>query len=81
LKGLEDEPYYGFFAPAGTPKEALERFSSALARAITQPAVRDRLTAMGLTVEFMTGAQLAARESAYRKVWADIIARSGFKPQ
>ncbi len=81
LKGLEDEPYYGIFAPAGTPKEALERFSSALAKVLAQPALRDRLTAMGLTVEFMTGAQLAAREAAYRKTWADIIARSGFKPQ
>ena len=81
LKGLEDMPYYGVFAPAGTPKAAVEKFSAALSKVLAQPAVRDRLTAMGLTVEFMTGAQLAAREAAYRKTWAEIIEKSGFKPQ
>lgn len=81
LKGLEDMPYYGVFAPAGTPKAAVEKFAAALSKVLAQPAVRDRLTAMGLTVEFMTGAQLAAREAAYRKTWAEIIEKSGFKPQ
>ncbi len=81
LKGFEDAPYYGLFAPAGTPKATLDRIAQAVQKAIAQPDVRDKLTAMGLSVGFMTGEQLGAREQAYGKVWAKIIQDSGFQPQ
>ena len=81
LAGFEDVPYYGVFAPAGTPQATLDRLSAALQKAIADPTVRDRLTAMGLSVGHMTGEQLATREQAYSKVWARIIKDSGFQPQ
>ncbi len=81
LAGFEDVPFYGVFAPAGTPRAAVDHFSQALARTLAVPEVRDRLTAMGLTVGYMPQAQLAARERAYAKVWARIIKDSGFVPQ
>ncbi len=81
LKGFDDLPYYGIFAPHGTPKATLERYSDALGKVIALPEVRDRLTAMGLTVGHMTGQQLATRERAYSKTWAKIIKDSGFQAQ
>jgi tripartite-type tricarboxylate transporter receptor subunit TctC len=81
LTGFEDVPYYGVFAPAGTPKAALDKLGAAIQKAIAQPDVRDRLSAMGLSVGYMTSDQLAAREQAYSKVWARIIKDSGFQPQ
>lgn len=81
IAGFEDLPYYGVFAPAGTPKAAIDEFSQALSKVIALPDVRTRLTELGLTVEFMTSAQLAARERAYAKTWAEIIRKSGFQPQ
>lgn len=81
LAGFEDKPYYGFFAPAGTPKAALDQFAAAVEKAVATPAVRERLTTMGLAVEFMPGPVLAAREKAYAQTWAGIIRRSGFQPQ
>jgi tripartite-type tricarboxylate transporter receptor subunit TctC len=81
LAGFEDVPYYGVFAPAGTPRAALETFAAALAKAIAAPEVRDRLTAMGLTVGFMPGAQFAERERRYARTWARIIKASGSQPQ
>jgi tripartite-type tricarboxylate transporter receptor subunit TctC len=81
VAGFEDVPYYGVFAPAGTPQASIDRFSAALAKAIAMPDVRDNLTAMGLTVGHMPQQQLAAREQAYAKVWAKIIKDSGFQPQ
>ena len=80
LGGLEDLPYYGLFAPAGTPKAALDRVADALAKAVAEPDVKKRLTDMGLTVGFATGAQLGEREKAYRTSWTRIIQTSGFKP-
>ncbi|MHA7600343.1 Bug family tripartite tricarboxylate transporter substrate binding protein [Alicycliphilus sp. T452] len=81
LPGFEDTPYYGFYVPAGTPEAVLARFAEALSRVVAQPQVREQLAAMGLTVGFMTPAQLAARERAYTAVWQRIIQDSGFKPQ
>ena len=81
LAGFEDVPYYGFFAPAGTPKAAIDRFSDALTKVLAMPEVRDPLTAMGLTVGFMSSAQLASREQAYAQTWARIIKQSGFQAQ
>jgi tripartite-type tricarboxylate transporter receptor subunit TctC len=81
LAGFEDLPYYGFFAPAGTPPAALEPFSRALAKVVGMPDVRDRLAALGLTVDYMSAQQLAERERRYATSWAGIIKRSGFQPQ
>jgi tripartite-type tricarboxylate transporter receptor subunit TctC len=81
LKGFEEVPFYGLFAPAGTPKPALDQLSGALARVVAVPDVRERLTALGLSVAHVSGEQLTARTAAYGKVWAEIIRRSGFQPQ
>ena len=81
LAGFEDVPYYAFFAPAGTPRSAIDVFSAALSKVIAQPDVRDRLTRWGLTVQFLPQSQLAMRERAYSQTWAQIIKKSGFQPQ
>ena len=81
VAGFEDLPYYGFFAPAGTPRAALDSLAAALAKVLAVPEVRERLTALGLAVEFMTASQLGAREQAYARSWAEIIRKTGFTPQ
>lgn len=81
LAGFEDVPFYGFFAPAGTPQAVIDSFGAALAKAIALPEVRDRLTGLGLTVGFMPQKQFADRERAYAQTWSRIIRDSGFQPQ
>ncbi len=81
LAGFEDIPYYGYFAPAGTPKAVIDRFSEALAKVLIQPEVRNQLTAMGLAVGHMPPEQLASRERAYAQVWTRVIKASGFQAQ
>ncbi|MDM0080876.1 Bug family tripartite tricarboxylate transporter substrate binding protein [Variovorax sp. J31P179] len=81
LAGLEDLPYYGIFAPVGTPQPVIDRFGVALAKVLKMPDVRERLTAMGLTVEFMPQGQFAGRVRSYTQTWAQIIKNSGFQPQ
>ncbi len=81
LAGFEDLPYYGIFAPRGTPQATIDKLGGAVAKVIALPEVRERLTTMGLTVGYMSSAQLASREQAYAKTWARIIHDSGFKAQ
>ena len=43
LPGFESQSWVAIFAPAQTPKPVLERIHAALAKLLTDPAVRDRL--------------------------------------
>ena len=81
VAGFEDLPYYGLWAPHGTPKAALDQVSAALAKVVAKPAVHERLTAMGLSVGHMSGEQLGKTEAAYTATWSRIIKASGFQAQ
>ena len=81
LAGFEELPFYGIFAPAGTPKAVLDPFAAALAKVVAVPEVKERLTAMGLAVGFQSQAQFTERERAYTATWSRIIKASGFQPQ
>jgi tripartite-type tricarboxylate transporter receptor subunit TctC len=81
LAGFEDLPYYGIWAPQGTPKAVIDRYADAVSKVVAMPEVKERLTAMGLTVGYMTPQQLGEREKAYTATWARIIKASGFQAQ
>ena len=81
IQGLEDTPFYGLWAPRGTPDTFINRFSRALQKVVALPEVRKGLTDLGLTVGYMSPRQLDQRERAYTQVWSKIIADSGFQPQ
>jgi tripartite-type tricarboxylate transporter receptor subunit TctC len=81
VKGYEDLPYYGVYAPKGTPAAFIDTFSAATAKVLQMPEVREQLVALGLTVGHMTSPQLAKREQAYTRAWSAIIRKSGYQPQ
>ncbi|WP_068683093.1 MULTISPECIES: Bug family tripartite tricarboxylate transporter substrate binding protein [unclassified Variovorax] len=78
---LEDLPYYGVFAPVGTPQPVIDRFGEALAKVLAMPDVKQKLTTMGLTVAYEPQGQFAGRVRSYTQTWAGIIKASGFTPQ
>ncbi|GAB3646206.1 Bug family tripartite tricarboxylate transporter substrate binding protein [Ramlibacter alkalitolerans] len=79
IAGLEELPYYGLFAPAGTPHEVIDRMNQALAKVIAMPDVREHLTAMGLTVGYQPQSLFANRVKGYTQTWDRIIKASGFQ--
>lgn len=80
LSGFEDIPYYGLFAPKGTPQTTLDTLSAAIKKVLLQKSVSDTLINLGLTVDYMTQQQLADREKAYTQVWTRIVKEKGFAP-
>jgi len=78
---LEDLPYYGVFAPVGTPQPVVDRFGTALAKVLAMPDVKQKLTTMGLTVAYEPQGQFAGRVRSYTQTWEGIIKSSGFTPQ
>src|SRR6478609_4109622 len=47
LKGFEVVGFYGFFAPAATPKDVVARLSDAFRQVLATPEVRNRMVAQG----------------------------------
>jgi len=47
LKGFESGSWFGVFAPAGTPREAIERWSTALRTLLAQRDFADRIITLG----------------------------------
>lgn len=78
---LDDLPYYGLFAPAGTPAAAIERMNQALAKVLAMPDVKDKMVAMGLTVGHQPQPQFAGVVRKYGQTWERIIKASGFQPK
>jgi tripartite-type tricarboxylate transporter receptor subunit TctC len=56
LKGFEVVVWHGIYAPKNTPKEATEKFASALRAALKDPAVVQRMTELG--AEFVPDSKL-----------------------
>ena len=78
---LVAKPWYGLFAPAGTPAATLERLSKAAMAAVNDPAVSKRLVDMGLAPTGGGADMLAAALKADYEHWGPVIRASGFKPE
>lgn len=73
-------PWYALFAPAGTPADVLQRLSKAAIDSVNDPAIQQRLVAMGLEPTGYSAERLAAIMKADYERWAEPIRESGFKP-
>lgn len=76
---LVAKPWYGFFAPAGTPGAAVERISKAAIAAVNDPALHKRLVEMGLEPTGQGPDRLAAALKEDFERWGPPIKASGFK--
>jgi len=65
--------WWGMFAPAGTPAPIAEALSKALESALQDPEVRDRLTALGLSVAYVPGSALKASMAKDIPFWKEIV--------
>lgn len=61
IKGVDGGPHFGFYAPAGTPREPIERMNREVQRAMKEPVVHERFKALAVNLaEPMTPDQFAA---------------------
>jgi len=84
VPGLYMSGWFGFFAPKGTPKDAIAKLNGAMVQALADPAVRARFTQLGLDVasrEQQTPEGLAAFHKAEIEKWWPIIKAASIKAQ
>jgi tripartite-type tricarboxylate transporter receptor subunit TctC len=76
---FEYEPWYGLFAPAGTPEAVLQRIHDAINKVIQEPEVADKLAKQGLEVKPMTREAFASTVRSDLPKWGMVITRLGIK--
>jgi len=79
LPDYESEAIYGVFAPAGLPASIARRMHQEVTRALQQPEVRERFTAMKSQIVAGTGADLFTRIESEMKRMGKVIAQAGIR--
>lgn len=82
VPGLHLPGWFGFFAPKGTPKEAIARLNAAMVEALADPAIRARFSDLGLDIvprDQQTPEALGAFQKAEIEKWGPLIKAAGIR--
>ena len=80
LPGYDFTFWFGLFAPAGTPREAIQRVHAALNKGLAKPDVRDKIALQGM--DATPSASPAAFDAEVKKetpYWENLVRESGAK--
>jgi tripartite-type tricarboxylate transporter receptor subunit TctC len=77
IKGFGQTPWYGLFAPAGTPKAIVDQLQAAVAKAVDSPDAREKLATVGCEPFKSSSQDFAALIRADLPKWAKIVKDSG----
>lgn len=79
LKNFEVVGFYGFLAPAGTPRDVVQKLSDAFAQVLGTPDIRNRMVAQGADPAFLGHEEFAKFIGAELPRWAEAVKKSGAK--
>jgi len=77
--GFEAVPWFGLLAPAGTPKDIVEKLYGETAKALATPDIRRKFDELGLEPVGNTPAEFAAVIAKETPEWAKVIKDAGIK--
>ncbi len=73
LPGHESTQWFGFLAPAGTPKDIIARVHAAIVAAAAKPKVAEQISAVGLELVANSPAEFAAFINAEIAKWGKVV--------
>jgi tripartite-type tricarboxylate transporter receptor subunit TctC len=77
--GFEAVPWFGLLAPAGTPKDVMDKLHGEIVKALAAPEVRKKFDELGLEPVGNTPAEFAAVIRKETPEWAKVIRDAGIK--
>jgi tripartite-type tricarboxylate transporter receptor subunit TctC len=81
LKGFEALQWFGFFAPAGTPKPIIDKLQQEMARGLNAPKIKQRLALEAAEPGGNTPAEFAAFLKAESAKWAAVAKAAKIEPK
>ena len=77
IKGFEVVGFYGFLAPAGTPKDVVAKLSDAFKQVLTSPEIKTRMISQGADPAFLGSEDFAKFLASETPRWAAAVKASG----
>ena len=77
IRNFEVVGFYGVLAPAGTPREVVQRLSEAFGSVLNQPDIKARMVAQGADPAFLGADDFARFLAAEMPRWAQVVQKSG----
>lgn len=77
LEGFNVRAWFGVLAPADTPAPIAEKLSADMIAAVQQPAIRERLEALGMDIKTLDGPAFGQFIQDEIARWDEIVKRSG----
>jgi tripartite-type tricarboxylate transporter receptor subunit TctC len=81
LPGFEADPWFGLFAPKGTPQAAIDRLNEAVNKASADEAVKKNFEGQGMLPRAGSPAQFQAIVRKDYERWVKVVQKIGFKPE
>lgn len=81
LDGFEAYAWQGLLAPAGTPKDAIDKLGTALRDALNSDATKEQFEAMGLEATPSTPEEMDKYAAEEREKWGALIKEAGITVQ
>ena len=79
LVNFEASSWFGMLAPAGTPKDVVNKLQQEIAKALASPAIKEKLIAQGADPVGDTPEQFAAHIQFETAKWQKVVKASGAK--
>jgi tripartite-type tricarboxylate transporter receptor subunit TctC len=81
LNGFEAGSWYGVMAPAGTPREIVNKLQAEIVKALKAPELNQRITDLAAYVIGNTPEEFSQRIVRERTHWAKVVKAAGIKPE
>ncbi len=81
LKGFDATAVNYLTVPAGTPKAVIDRLNKAVVTVLADPALQERMIAMGMVPKSSTPEEMAKEVRVEQAKWKKVIQDSGAKPE
>ncbi|MES2183721.1 MAG: tripartite tricarboxylate transporter substrate binding protein [Pseudomonadota bacterium] len=76
LPGFEAVTWFALYAPAGVPKNVIAKMGPQIAKTMGSEEVKERMYAVGVEPASSSPEEVAKRQAAETKTWADVISKS-----
>jgi len=81
VAGFESSTWFGFWAPAGTPRPVIDRLYGEIAKIMKMPDVREKFTTSAYIPVSMPPEETAAKVQADREKWTRLAREAGVRPE
>jgi tripartite-type tricarboxylate transporter receptor subunit TctC len=77
VAGLESDTLTGIVAPAGTPKEIIDKWNAAIAEMVTEPEIKKKLDTLGFVPVGNSPSEFAERIKSEAARWDKVVKAAG----